>query len=248
VTASNTSGALTVTSDNFTTSFTVSGDTNALAGLGLTANTFTPGAAGVDTWNLFYLSDSAASGANTQWTNVGQDYIFGSNGALTPQLPSVVISNLAVNGVGLGDITLNHGANGLSQFADTNGTVQVTDIDQNGFPTGQLSSIAVSDEGRVQGVFTNGKTIDLAEIATANFQSSNNLAKLDGGAFAATSLSGVALAGTTGRIISQALESSNSDIAEEFSKLVVTQQAYAAGTRIVSTSNEMLQEALNMVR
>ena len=248
VTATNSAGALTVTSDNFITPFTVSGDANTIAGLGLGAGgTFSPGSAGVDTWNLFYLSDSAAVGSNIQWTNVNQDYVF-IDGVITPSLPAVTVSSLTVNGINLGDIVLNHGADGLSQFADSNGNVTVTDIDQNGFPTGQLSSISVSDEGRVQGVFTNGKTIDLAEIATATFQASGGLAKLDGGAFAATNVSGVALAGITGRIIAQALESSNSDIAEEFSKLVVTQQAYAAGTRIVSTSDEMLQEALNMVR
>lgn len=248
VTASVTdSDTLTVTSDNFVTPFEIAGDADTVTGLGLTANTFTPGSAGTDTWNLFYLSDSQAVGSTTQWTNVGQDYIF-IDGVATPSVPTVTISNLTVDGLNLGDITLNHGSDGLSQFADSNGTVTVTDIDQNGFPTGQLSSISISDEGRVQGVFTNGKTIDLAEIATATFQASGELAKLDGGAFAATNLSGVALSGITGRIISQALESSNSDIAEEFSKLVVTQQAYAAGTRIVSTSNEMLQEALNMVR
>jgi len=247
VTATNVGGALSITSDNFVSPFTISGDVNAVAGLGLTAATYSPGSAGVDTWNLFYLSDSAAVGSNIQWTNVDQDYVF-IDGVITPSLPAVTVSSLTVNGINIGDIVLNHGADGLSQFADSNGTVTVTDIDQNGFPTGQLSSISVSDEGRVQGVFTNGKTIDLAEIATATFQASGGLSKLDGGAFAATNVSGVALSGITGRIIAQALESSNSDIAEEFSKLVVTQQAYAAGTRIVSTADEMLQEALNMVR
>jgi flagellar hook protein FlgE len=49
-------------------------------------------------------------------------------------------------------------------------------------------------------------------------------------------------------IIGGALEASNTDISDEFTKLIVTQQAYAAGTRIVSTADEMLQEALNMIR
>ena len=74
------------------------------------------------------------------------------------------------------------------------------------------------------------------------------LAKLDGGAFAETAESGGAILGAQGSIVSSTLEGSNADIADEFSKLIVTQQAYAAGTRIVTTADEMMQEAINMVR
>jgi flagellar hook protein FlgE len=60
--------------------------------------------------------------------------------------------------------------------------------------------------------------------------------------------SGPALYGASGTISGSALEGSNTDIADEFSKLIVTQQAYAAGTRIVTTANQMLQQALNMIQ
>jgi flagellar hook protein FlgE len=70
---------------------------------------------------------------------------------------------------------------------------------------------------------------------------------MDGGVFAATSASGEPLL-DTGGVIGSSLEASNTDISEEFTKLIITQQAYAAGTRIVSTADQMLQEALNMVR
>ncbi len=59
---------------------------------------------------------------------------------------------------------------------------------------------------------------------------------------------GDAILDIDGKVTGAALESSNTDISEEFTKLIVTQQAYAAGTRIVSSADEMLQEALNMVR
>ena len=71
--------------------------------------------------------------------------------------------------------------------------------------------------------------------------------RMDGGVFAATSDSGEPLL-DTGGVIGSSLEASNTDISEEFTKLIITQQAYAAGTRIVSTADQMLQEALNMVR
>ncbi len=203
---------------------------------------------GVDTWNLFYQSNSNATGAQTAWTNVGTNYIFGSDGQLNPPLTTVTITNLTVDGSNLGNITLNHGQEGLSQFANSNGTVSVTDIDQNGYASGELANLAISNDGRVTGVYTNGETVEIAEVTIATFNSDVNLRKLDGGAFAATEESGAALLSGGGEIVGQSLEGANSDIADEFSKLIVTQQAYTANTRIVTTSDEMLQEAVNMVR
>lgn len=203
---------------------------------------------GADTWNLFYLTDSTASGTDTAWQNVGQEYIFGSNGQLTPQVATVTIANLTVDGLNLGNINLVHGQNGLSQFSDANGTAQVTVIDQNGYGSGELANLAITNDGRVTGIYTNGETVEIAEVTIATFNSDGNLRKIDGGAFAETSESGAALLGSGGQVVGQSLEASNSDIADEFAKLIVTQQAYTANTRIVTTSDEMLQEAVNMVR
>jgi len=191
------------------------------------------GAGGSDSWNLFYLTDSTASGATTAWQNSGQNYVFGTNGQLSPAVASTTITGLTVDGISLGNMDLQHGTAGLTQFADSNGSVQVTDIDQNGYTSGSLVDVAISDDERLTATYSNGETVDLAEITLASFNGDNALQKLDGGAYAATVGSGAG---------------SNSDIADEFTKLIVTQQAYAAGTRIVTTGDEMLQEALNMVR
>jgi len=203
---------------------------------------------GSETWNLFYLSDSTATGAATRWTNVGQDYVFNAAGNLNPALPTVTISGLAVDGITVGDVDLAHGQTGLSQFSDPSGNAQVTQLDQNGFPSGELADLSISDSGRLTGIFTNGQSLELADITLANFNAESFLRKVDGGAFQETSESGSPLLNAGGQVVAQALEGSNADIADEFTKLIVTQQAYSAGTRIVSTSDEMLQEALNMVR
>ncbi len=205
-------------------------------------------AGGNDTWNLFYLTNSTATGTETAWQNVGQDYVFGADGQLSPAVPNLTISNLTVDNLNIGDINLIHGQTGLSQFSDPNGTAQVTDIDQNGYGSGELASLAITNDGRVTGIYTNGETVEIAEVTIATFNSDGNLRKLDGGAFAETEESGAALLGGGGQIVGQSLEGSNSDIADEFAKLIVTQQAYTANTRIVTTSDEMLQEAVNMVR
>ncbi|MCT8972811.1 flagellar hook protein FlgE [Microbaculum marinisediminis] len=203
---------------------------------------------GSDTWNLFYQVDSNATGTDTAWLNVGQDYVFNSSGQLTPDIAQVNLTGVTVNGVNVGDITLKHGVNGITQFADSNGNAQVTELRQNGYAAGELVGVSISEAGRIVASYTNGRTVDLYEVRLASFNAENRLQKMDGGTYAVTQDSGPAILGAQGSIIGASVESSNTDIADEFTKLIVTQQAYAAGTRIVTTSNEMLQEVLNMIR
>jgi flagellar hook protein FlgE len=207
--------------------------------------TNTPGS---ETWNLFYLSNSTATGNAVAWRNVGQDYIFNSSGQLSPPVSSVNIPNFTVNGSNLGTIKLQHGENGLTQFQDPNGTAQLTTLDQNGFPAGQLASIAVENGGSLVGTYSNGRSQKLAQVVLADFKGLDFLQRIDGGAYAVTQSSGEPIFGATGSVVGGSVEASNTDIADEFTKLIVTQQAYTANTRIVSTSNQMLQEALNMIR
>jgi len=203
---------------------------------------------GADTWNLFYQTSTTATGTAPKWNNIGQAYVFNASGVATPAVTSATATGLTVDGINLGDITFNHGANQITQFADTNGSVSVNDIEQDGFASGSLASIAVSDTGRVVGTYTNGKQLDLAEVTLVKFNADNRLRKLDGGAWAATQDSGQAIQGASGEIVAEARETSNVDIADEFSKLIVTQQAYSANTRIVTTADDLVQETLNMKR
>jgi len=201
-----------------------------------------------DTWNLFYQSDSNAAGTDLAWSNVGIDYTFSANGSMSPPILSVTLADLTVDGVFLGDVKLSHGAGGVTQYADPNGTAQVGTLQQDGFAAGQLQGVTVSDNGRIVGTYSNGRTLDLAEITLANFSGSNNLRMVDGGAFEATAESGPAIYNAPGKIVGSSLEGSNTDIADEFTKLIVTQQAYSANTRVVTTSNTMIQDLLNMLR
>ncbi len=201
-----------------------------------------------DTWNLFYQTDASATGNDAAWVNAGTDYTFGANGQLSPAVNAITLANVTVNGVTLGDIRLVHNTGGLTQFADSNGTVQVNMLQQNGYSAGQLQSISVSDKGRIVGTYSNGRTVDLAEITLANFNGPNMLKHADGGAFEATAESGTPTFGGSGQIIGSSLEGSNTDIADEFTKLIVTQQAYSANTKVITTTNQMVQDLLNMLR
>jgi len=179
---------------------------------------------------------------------VGINYTFDANGQMNPTVANVTLPNVTVDGISLGTIQLVHGTGGLTQFSDPNGVVQTNQLQQNGFPAGELETVSVNDKGRVIGSYTNGRTIDLAEITLADFNGPNMLKRLDGGAFAATDESGPAIFGAPGKIVGGALEGSNTDIADEFSKLIITQQAYSANTRIITTGNQMVQDLLNMIR
>jgi flagellar hook protein FlgE len=201
-----------------------------------------------DTWNLFYQTNSNATGTQAAWQNAGVNYTFGADGKLNPAVNSVTLPNVTVDGVSLGNIKLLHNADGITQFADSSGNAQVNLLQQNGYSAGQLDSVAVTDKGRIAGTYSNGRTIDLAEITLANFKGANMLKQIDGGAFQATADSGAPTYNAAGKIVGSALEGSNTDIADEFTKLIVTQQAYSANTKVITTSNTMVQDLLNMLR
>jgi flagellar hook protein FlgE len=203
---------------------------------------------GNDTWNLFYQVNSNATGTQVAWQNAGTNYTFGPNGQMNPLVANQTLTNVVVDGVTLGDVQLVHGAGGITQFADPNGNAKVNMLQQNGYAAGELQQVSVNDKGRIVGSYSNGRTIDLAEITLANFNGANNLKRIDGGAFQVTDESGPAIYGASGKIVGSSLEGSNTDIADEFTKLIVTQQAYSANTRVISTGNQMVQDLLNMLR
>jgi flagellar hook protein FlgE len=203
----------------------------------------------VDSWNLFYQSNPNATGTQVAWVNTGTTFTFGANGALTsPSGSAIAVPNVSVSGQPLGNITINVGSGGLTQFASTGGTATINTISQNGYAAGQLQSVAISNSGLVIGTFSNGQNLDLASVTLSHFNGTNYLKSLDGGAYAVTDQSGPAIIGASGTISGSSLEGSNTDIADEFTKLIVTQQAYSANTKVITTANSMVQDLLNVLR
>ena len=203
----------------------------------------------LDSWNLFYQSNPNATGAQVAWVNTGTTFTFGANGALTsPSGSAIAVPNVSVSGQTLGNITINVGSGGLTQFASTGGTATINTISQNGYAAGQLQSVAISNSGLVIGTFSNGQNLDLASVTLSHFNGTNYLKSLDGGAYAVTDQSGPAIIGASGTISGSSLEGSNTDIADEFTKLIVTQQAYSANTKVITTANSMVQDLLNVLR
>jgi flagellar hook protein FlgE len=207
------------------------------------------GAGHTDTWNLFYQANPNATGTQAAWVNVGTNFTFGPNGQLSsPVGSSITVPNVKVGTQSLGNLTLNVGSGGLTQYASSGGNATVNAINQNGYAAGQLQSVAVNNDGIVVGTFSNGQNLSLAQVSLSHFNGTNYLKALDGGAYAVTDESGPAIAGAAGHISGSSLEGSNTDIADEFTKLIVTQQAYSANTKVITTANSMVQDLLNVLR
>jgi len=203
---------------------------------------------GTDTWQLFYEVNSGATGNAAQWKNAGTSFTFNANGQMNPAVPNLTLNNVSVNGTSLGSVQLKFGTGGLTQFADSSGTVQVNALQQNGFAAGQLQSIAVDTQNRVVGTFSNGQTIPLAQVSLATFPGQDNLQNLSGDAYAATAESGAPNFSAPGQIEGSSLESSNVDIADQFSLLIVTQQAYSANAKVMTTADQMIQSLLAVIQ
>ncbi len=210
-----------------------------------------------DAWSLYIQTDPAATGAATRWTRAGAagQFTFDTSGNLTSAptlaLPPVTISGVTVTGINL---TTGVGGSGMKQVYSTQnvGQLEANAIRQDGYSAGVLQNTTISEDGKVLGSYSNGQTRPLAQLLTARFASPNSLKRLDGGALAETLESGLPLVGSASsggtQLVGSATEQSNTDIADEFSKMIVTQQAYSANTRVITTSQQMLSDILNIIR
>ncbi|MBI2421843.1 MAG: flagellar hook protein FlgE [Candidatus Hydrogenedentes bacterium] len=129
----------------------------------------------------------------------------------------------------------------------------VTLRNQDGFPRGILESFNIGANGQVNGVFTNGLTRPIAQVALATFANVGGLSRQGSNAFLETPASGVAQVGvpsTGGRgiVSGGVLESSNVDLGTEFSELIITQRGFQANARTITAADTLLQEAVNLVR
>jgi flagellar hook protein FlgE len=140
---------------------------------------------------------------------------------------------------------------GLTQFAGTAYAPQ--SLVQNGIPPGNYTGVSTLSSGDVVVNYDNGQTKTVARAPLVQFANPDALQRQNGQGFTATTESGgpttqdPAVSGA-GSIIAGSVESSNVDIATEFTKLIVAQQAYAANSKVVTTANDMLQTTIDMKR
>lgn len=158
-----------------------------------------------------------------------------------------------------------NGANNLTfdwKLYDPNGGSIVTQVSspsatfttrQDGFPAGTLLDFSIQGDGTIQGVFSNGQTLALGQIALATFPNVQGMLRDGNNNFLASLSSGqpnTGVPGTGGRgsVSGGALELSNVDIAREFSRLILAQRAFQANARTFTTFDEVTQETINLKR
>ena len=212
------------------------------------------GKVGTNEWHLYYQNNANATGPEAMWTRLGgvTDSIqFDTEGnSVGGSLSYQIASSTEINGQALSeDLTINFGTQGLRQFSVPNNLLQGLELSQDGYPAGVLQDTSISSDGRISGIYSNGQSFAIARVAIAQFAAPNMLKPRDGGTFEQTIDSGQPTFSPEGaRIIGGAVEQSNADIAEEFTKMIITQQAYTANTRVVTTSQQMMEATINMVR
>jgi len=141
---------------------------------------------------------------------------------------------------------------GLTSFENPEG-FQINQIEQDGLQFGNFTGVSVGDDGIVTANFSNGERRDIFQLPVATFNNPNGLEARSGTVFAATEDTGEVLLnqagiGSAGTIAPAAIERSTVDLATEFTKMIETQRAYSASTRVVTASDEMLQEITNATR
>jgi flagellar hook protein FlgE len=161
--------------------------------------------------------------------------------------------DLDVDGVDTGQITMNGYTIDVRDLTTYAGNTEARVSASDGSGAGILNSYTVSNTGQIVGVFSNGLKQTLGQLALANFNNVNGLEKIGDSMFRSTVNSGLAQVGSAGSaglglITNGALEMSNVDLAQEFTNLVIAQRGFQANSRIITTSDEILQELVNLKR
>jgi len=153
------------------------------------------------------------------------------------------------------EFTLNLGTvggftNSMTQYAETSSTKMV---EQDGRTMGYLENFRIDSSGVITGVYSNGTTRTLAQVALASFPNQGGLEKAGDNTFRVSNNSGMANIGPSGiagkgKIVAGALEMSNVDMADQFVDMIVTQRGFQANSRTIQTADQLLQELLTLKR
>jgi flagellar hook protein FlgE len=206
-----------------------------------------------NTWNW---EAELAGGEQTLYGNTG-NVIFNGDGSISAFNFDGGATSFGFDpktGADLMDIAIDAGTSGefdgLTQFA-SNYTASI--ITQNGYTLGILDKIAIDPAGQIVGIFTNGVSRTLAQIALADFSNEQGLLKSGESLYQISANSGEGVLGVAGETISAtissgALEASNVDLSQEFTGMIIAQRGFQANARVITTSDSMLDELVNLKR
>ncbi|MGZ6248030.1 MAG: flagellar basal-body rod protein FlgF [Syntrophales bacterium] len=238
--------------NTFSTTQTVYDSLGDKHSLDITYTSAAPAVGSTSAWDLTLTLDGAIAGTPTTAT-----LEFDANGALiNPADNSINFGATLPSGATIGaggvltwDMTSSSSLI-LTGYASTS---VINSLTNDGYASGQLKSLSVTDDGKISGFFTNGQTANVAQIVLANFGDPEGLKRMGSNLFGATVTSGPAImnvpgASGMGTVAANSLEMSNTDIATEFINMITAQKAYSANARIITTEDQMLTELINIKR
>lgn len=196
-----------------------------------------------NTWRFYVDSPQSTTGG----LNVGSGTLtFGADGSLTSSTGTTVTINRT--GTGATDpMSINLNFSGVTQLSGQSTQVVST---QDGFAAGSLNSFSVGTDGVVTGAYSNGQTRILGQVAVANFSDPQGLNDMGGNLYAQAPASGDPQIGTpgangAGTIDGSSLEGSNVDLSTEFTNMIVASTGFSAASKVITTSDQMIEELLN---
>jgi flagellar hook protein FlgE len=186
--------------------------------------------------------------------NPANGYIkFNSDGSINTYTPNELTLNPNNGASSNQKIELNFGKEGFDGITSFEAPSSTNGESQDGYPGGDLQNLVIDQTGKIIGVFTNGKSFSLAQVAIAKFTNNEGLMNEGGTLFSASPNSGdpiIGVAGSGGRgsITPSALEMSNVDLSRSLTQLIVIQRGFQANSKTITTSDEMLNTLLQLKR
>jgi flagellar hook protein FlgE len=217
------------------------------------------------TWEWFAYVPGSETATGDAEVQARGTLTFNEQGILTGQSPTQWLTTQADGSDGEGfdfgsgaepqqeisiDFGLDNNINLSTQYASPSSTIFQS---QDGFGSGFLESVSVDPDGVISGNYSNGQVLFLARVALANFTNPWGLSRVGGNVWAETRSSGQPLTGTPGsaglgKISPNSLEQSNVDLSAEFVNMIIQQRGFQANSRIITTTDAMLAELINLKR
>ncbi|MBP0726234.1 flagellar hook protein FlgE [Bacillus sp. RG28] len=203
--------------------------------------------AATNSWTVNYTTTSPNFTITANTGNI----TFNNNGTLNtaPVNTITLTANAGYGGIVQPIAPASLDYSGISQNAAPS---SLSVADKDGYSAGSLSSYTIGQSGEISGVFSNGQVKTLGQLALATFSNPGGLIKAGSNTFQDSNNSGIANVSTPGNsrgvINSGSLEMSNVDLSEEFTDMIVAQRGFQANSRIITTSDQILEELVNLKR
>jgi len=225
-----------------------------------------------NTWNyeLYFDDDTVLEPAHTDGLIASGQLVFNDDGSI--DLGSTTMNDIGLNAVDLsagealsfsylstgettveaGSIALDFGTDGESNgFSQTDNASNLLSSSVDGASFENVTGVSIGEDGSVTAIFDNGLTLTVFKLPVATFQNADGLTRRQGNSFGLSDLSGdpsfqFAGKGGAGSVAPFSLEQSTVDLANEFAELIKVQRAFSASTRIITTSDEILEELVRL--